>query len=412
MLITRRGFLKSAAIVAASGSFAPSFLTRTAYTARAAAANQWVVVQLSGGNDGINTVIPYGTPQYAQSRPTLAIAQDQVLPLDSNVGLHPNLKALKALFDQKQLAVVQGVGYPNPNRSHFQSMQIWQTASPDNSQQTGWLGRYDEANLQGQRLGALNFGEQLPRTFWTDHTVVPSIGSLNNYQFLTDPRAPDDKQAQIDAINKIFNTPVGRDAADFFRQSAVDAFQTAADLKSAVAGAKSAAQYPGTALGRSLQLVGQLIGSKLGTRLYYVSMGGFDTHSGEKGTHDRLMQQLNDGLDAFVKDLQAQGTFGSTAIMTFSEFGRRVKENGSGGTDHGTAEPMFLLGGGVQGGLYGTYPSMSDLDVGDLKFSTDFRSVYGTVVSDWLGADPGPVLGGAFPKLPIFGGGLAARKVA
>jgi uncharacterized protein (DUF1501 family) len=310
------------------------------------------------------------------------------------------------------LAVVQGVGYPNPNRSHFQSIQIWQTASPDNSQQTGWLGRYDEANLQGQRLGALNFGEQLPRTFWTDHTVVPSIGSLNNYQFLTDPKAPDDKQAQIDAINKIFNNPVGRDTPDYFRQSAVDAFQTAADLKAAVAGTKSAAQYPGTAFGKQLQLVGQLIGSKLGTRIYYVSMGGFDTHSGEKNTHDRLMQQLNDGLDAFVKDLQAQGTFGSTAIMTFSEFGRRVKENGSGGTDHGTAEPLFLMGGGLQGGLYGAYPSMSDLDVGDLKFTTDFRSVYSSVVSDWLGADPGPVVGGAFPKLPIFAGGLAARKAA
>jgi uncharacterized protein (DUF1501 family) len=149
--------------------------------------------------------------------------------------------------------------------------------------------------------------------------------------------------------------------------------------------------------------VGQLIGSKLGSRIYYVSTGGFDTHANEKTTHDRLMQQLNDGVDAFVKDLQAQGTFGNTAIMTFSEFGRRVKENGSGGTDHGTAEPMFLLGGGLQGGLYGSYPSMSDLDVGDLKFTTDFRGVYGTIVSDWLGADPAPVVGGSFPKLPIFG---------
>ncbi|HEX6513296.1 MAG TPA: transcriptional initiation protein Tat, partial [Chloroflexota bacterium] len=290
MLITRRGFLTGAAIVAASSAFAPSFLARTAYTALAAGGNQLVVIQLGGGNDGINSVIPYASQQYAQSRPTLAVPQDQVLQLDANVGLHPNLKALKALFDQKALAVVQGVGYPNPNRSHFQSMQIWQTASPDNSQQTGWLGRYDEANLQGQRLGALNFGEQLPRTFWTEHTVVPSIGSLNNYQFLTDPKAPDDKQAQIDAINKIFNNPVGRDAPDFFRQSAIDAFQTATDLKAAVAGSKSAAQYPTTALGRQLQLVGQLIGSKLGARIYYVSMGGFDTHSGEKNTHDRLMQ--------------------------------------------------------------------------------------------------------------------------
>lgn len=402
MLITRRSFLKGAAIVAASTSFAPSFLTRTAYTALAAGNSQLVVIQLSGGNDGINTVIPYGTPQYAQSRPTLAVPQDQVLALDANVGLHPNLKALKALFDQKALAVVQGVGYPNPNRSHFSSMDIWQTASPDNSQRTGWLGRYDEGNLQGQKLGALNFGSSLPRSFWTEHTVVPSIGSLENYQFLTDPRAPEDKQAQIDAINKIFGNAVGRDAPDYFRQAAIDAFQTAAELKAAVAGTKSAAQYPGTPLGRQLQLVGQLIGSKLGARIFYVTTGGFDTHSNEKGTHDRLMQQLNDGLDAFTKDLQAQGTFGSTAIMTFSEFGRRVKENGSGGTDHGTAEPMFLLGGGVQGGLYGSYPSMSDLDVGDLKFSTDFRSVYSTVLADWLGADPAPVVGGAFPKLGMF----------
>jgi uncharacterized protein (DUF1501 family) len=163
MLITRRSFLKGAAIVAASTSFAPSFLARTAYTALAAGNNALVVIQLSGGNDGINTVIPYGTPQYAQSRPTLAIGQDQVLPLDANVGLHPNLKALKDLFDQKMLAVIQGVGYPNPNRSHFSSMDIWQTGSPDHQFSTGWLGRYDEANLQGQKLGALNFGAQLPR---------------------------------------------------------------------------------------------------------------------------------------------------------------------------------------------------------------------------------------------------------
>ncbi len=402
MLITRRRFIKGAAIVAASSSFAPSFLARTAYKALAAGNNQLVVIQLSGGNDGINTVVPYATQQYAESRPTLGIAKDQVLAIDGSVGLHPNLKALKALYDQKNLAIVQGVGYPNPNRSHFQSMQIWQTASPDNAMQTGWLGRYDEANLQGQRLGALNFGEQLPRTFWTEHTVVPSISSLNNYQFLTDPKAPDDKQAQIDAINRIFSNPIGRDAPDFFRQAATDAFQTATELKSAVAGTKSTAQYPTTPLGRQLQLVGQLIGSKLGTRIYYVSMGGFDTHSGEKNTHDRLMQQLNDAVDAFTKDLQAQGAFGNTLLMTFSEFGRRVKENGSAGTDHGTAEPMFLLGGGVQGGLYGSYPDMGDLDSGDLKFTTDFRSVYGTVVADWLGADPGPVIGGAFPKLGLF----------
>jgi uncharacterized protein (DUF1501 family) len=412
MLITRRNFLKSAAIVAASTSFAPSFLTRTAYTALAAGNNQLVVVQLSGGNDGINTVIPYGTPQYAQSRPTLAVPSDQILAVDGNIGLHPNLKALKGLFDQKALAVVQGVGYPNPNRSHFSSMDIWQTASPDKSQGTGWLGRYEDANLQGQKLGALNFGTQLPRTLWTEHTLVPSIGSLANYQFLTDPKAPDDKQAQVDAINKIFNNPVGRDAPDFFRQAAINAFQTATELKSAVAGTKSTAQYPNTPLGNQLKLIGQLIGSKLGTRIYYVSMGGFDTHSGEKNTHDRLMQQLNDGLDAFTKDLQAQGAFGNTLTMTFSEFGRRVKENGSAGTDHGTAEPMFLIGGGLQGGLYGGYPSMSDLDVGDLKFTTDFRSVYGTVVSDWLGADPGPVIGGAFPKLPVFGAALNAEKAA
>ncbi|MBV8086720.1 MAG: DUF1501 domain-containing protein [Chloroflexi bacterium] len=404
MLITRRSFMKGVAIVAASTSFAPSFLARTAYAAAVPSnGGQLVVIQLSGGNDGINTVIPYATPQYAQSRPTLAIPKDQVLPLDDNTALHPNLKAIKALFDQKAVAVVQGVGYPNPNRSHFQSMQIWQTASPDNSLSTGWLGRYDEASLQGQRLGALNFGDQLPRTLWTEHTVVPSIGSLNNYQFMTDPKAPDDKQAQIDAINKIFNNPVNRDGPDFFRTSAVDAFQTASDLKNAVANAKSNAQYPASGIGNQLKLVGQLISSNLGTRIYYVSLGSFDTHSGEKNQHDRLMGQLNDAVDAFTKDLQTQGAFDKTAIMTFSEFGRRVQENGSQGTDHGTAEPMFVIGGGVKGGLYGSYPSMSDLDQGDLKFTTDFRSVYGSIVSDWLGGDPVVATGGTFPKLPIFG---------
>ncbi len=401
MMVTRRGFLKGAAIVAATASFAPSFLARTAYAA-AGGNNRLVVIQLSGGNDGINTVIPYGTPQYAASRPTLGVAQADVLPLDANVGLHPNLPNLKALFDQKMLAVVQGVGYPNPNRSHFQSMQIWQSASPDNSLRTGWLGRYDEANLQGQRLGALNFGSLLSPAFWTEHTVVPSVSNLGNYQFLTDPKAPGDKQAQIDAINQIFDSPVGRDAPDFFRTAAVDAFQTAGELRAAVAGTKSNATYPATGFGRQLQLVGQLIGSSLGTRVFYVSLGGFDTHAGEKRVHDGLMKTLDDGLSAFVKDLQAQGAYGNTTIMTFSEFGRRVKENGSGGTDHGTAEPLFVLGGRTAGGLYGSYPSMSDLDVGDLKFTTDFRSVYSTVVQQVLGADPAPVVGGAFPQLPMF----------
>jgi uncharacterized protein (DUF1501 family) len=403
MLITRRNFLKGAAIVAASSSFAPAFLARTAYTALAAGANQLVVVQLSGGNDGLNTVIPYGSQQYSQLRPTLAVPQDQVLQLDGNVGLHPNLKALKGLYDQGWLAVVQGVGYPNPNRSHFQSMQIWHTSSQDNALQTGWLGRYDEANLQGQKLGALNFGSQLPRSFWTEHTVVPSIGSLANYQFLTDPKAPDDKQAQVDAINKIFSSTAGRDGPDFFRTAAIDAFQTAAELRTAVAGSKSTGQYPQTAFGNQLKLVGQLLGSSLGARIYYVSTGGFDTHSNEKNTHDRLMGQLNDGLDALVKDLQAQGNWGNTAIMTFSEFGRRVQENGSGGTDHGTAEPMFVMGGGIKGGLYGSYPSMNDLDQGDLKFTTDFRSVYTTMVADWLGGDAVNATGGTFAHIPLLG---------
>lgn len=401
MPVSRRTFLKSAAMVAAASQFAPAFLARTAYAAPAGQ-SRLVVIQLSGGNDGLNTVVPFGSPQYAQLRPTLGLPRDQILALDDQVGLHPNLTAVKALYDQKLVAVVQGVGYPNPSRSHFQAMQIWQTASPDNSLSTGWLGRYDETSLRGQKLGALNFGEQLPRSFWTEHTVVPSIGNLNNYQYLTDPRAPDDRQAQLDAIQRIFSSPIGHDGADYYRASALDAFQTATDLRGAVAGSRSQGAFPGTPFGRQLQLISQLAGSGLGTRVYYLSLGGFDTHANEKGTHDRLMKTLDEGLDAFTKDLQAQGLFGSTTIMTFSEFGRRAQENGSGGTDHGTAEPLLVIGGGVKGGLYGSYPSLADLDAGDLKFSTDFRAVYGTVVQDWLQADPAPIVGGAFPKLPLF----------
>jgi uncharacterized protein (DUF1501 family) len=408
---TRRSLLRRGALLVASGFLAPSFITRTAMALNAQAdATQnkmiLVVLQLSGGNDGINTLIPFGDPTYASLRPSLGFPTSEVLQLTDSVGLNPNLAKLKALYDQGKVAIVQGVGYPNPNRSHFRSMDIWHSASPETFERSGWLGRYVGACqcAQDNALPAISVGDQLNSLFWTNTTLVPAVASIGAFSFLTDTKYKNDRTYQMQSLQNIYSQAGNwSDHESLIRRGTLQALQGSDELQKVAAAYTTSVQYPNNGLAAQLKLVAQVIAGNLGTRLFSVSQGGFDTHANQKPTQDRILGQLGDSLDAFTQDLANLGQQDNVVIMTFSEFGRRVKQNGSNGTDHGTAEPMFIIGNKVQGGLYGTYPSLGDLDGnGDLKFNTDFRSVYAGMLKDVVGADPAPILMGSFPAIDVL----------
>jgi len=418
MGITRRELMKDGLAIAALGLVAPSFLVKGAYALNsgrrpsraggdspimgggsdALRKNILVVVQLSGGNDGLGTVIPYADPTYFAARPTLAPDKASILKLTDSLGLHPALKSVKGLYDNGHLAVLQGVGYPNPNRSHFRSMQIWQSARPDVNEPTGWLGRYLEAEDDDAEntLRAMNIGTVVPRTLWTETTLVPSITNVESYQFRTDGRYLGDPAAQMDTVHRLCEHTSHGPYEDYVSEAAIDAFRSSDILKGAVARYHSDVQYGNNAFAEGMRLIAQVIQADLGTRIFYISLGGFDTHSNQAGVHNNLLLMLDEGINSFYADLEKMGKADQVAVMTFSEFGRRVGENGSAGTDHGTSLPMFLIGGNIKGGIYGNNPNLSDLDNGDLRMQTDFRSVYSSVITNWLGADPSKVIEGNF----------------
>jgi uncharacterized protein (DUF1501 family) len=413
MAFSRRSLISRGALLVASGFLAPSFITRTAMALDSQTATSknnnliLVVLQLSGGNDGLNTVIPFADPNYNKLRPELGFAPSDVLHLSDAVGLNPNLAKLKNLYDQGKVAVVQGVGYPNPNRSHFRSMDIWHSAAPDTFERSGWLGRYVSACqcAQDNALPAISVGDQLNTLFWTDTTLVPAVASIGSFSFLTDTKYKNDRTFQMQTLQNIYNQAGNWSQYEsLIRRGTVQALAGSDELQRVAATYQSPVQYPNNnGLAAQLKLVAQVINGNLGTRLFSVSMGGFDTHANQKPTQDKNFVQLGDALDAFMQDLANIGQQDNVVIMTFSEFGRRVKQNGSNGTDHGTAEPMFIIGNKVQGGLYGTYPSLEDLDSnGDLKFSSDFRSVYAGILKDVVGTDPNPILGGNFAPIDVL----------
>jgi len=358
-----------------------------------------VVVNLQGGNDGLNTVVPFGDPTYYNVRPDLNIAQGDVLRIDSGIGLNPKLAGLKALYDQQRVAILQGVHYPNPNLSHFRSTAIWQTAAPDAYLQTGWIGRYlDRANLpQNNLFKGLAVGPVLPELMVADRTNVPTVADLRGFKF----SGARDEQRQADQIlngagnSYAFQSPY----LQLVQEVEYDAQASSTQLPHLVSGYKSAAEYPKTPFAQGLNLVAAVAASNVGTKVFYVSLGSFDTHVAQRGRQDGLLQQFGDGVKAFYDDLAAHRVDDRVMLMTFSEFGRRVSENANRGTDHGTAAPMFVVGGGVRGGVYGDHPSLTDLDFGNLKWHTDFRSVYATVLEKWLGVTSTPILGTQFDKL-------------
>lgn len=393
--LTRRRFLFASGVTAAS---ALAFgATQVHWSELFAAAQReplkpgqgvLVVVTLYGGNDGLNTVIPAGDPAYAKARPDLAYQQHEVLDLGDGLGLNPGMTGFKSLWDGGKLAVVRGVGYPNPDHSHFRSMAIWQTASPQTSVPTGWLGRWLDS-ADDNPLLAVSVDPVLPPLLAGARTAAVSLpasglamppGQLGQaFQALGAPQAGDGPQ-------------VARAA-----RSVVDLEDAVRVLGGAVHdGSQSAAK---STLGTQLDLVAELIEAGVPTRAYSVSLGGFDTHADEKGTQQRLLTELDQALVPFVQRMQRTERGQQAVVLVYSEFGRRVTANASQGTDHGTAGPVFLAGSAIHGGFYGEQPSLTDLDAGDLKENTDFRSIYATLLDKVLGADPGKVLAGYSGRL-------------
>jgi len=394
------GAVSGLAVVGSTGSLFAEALAQAPLPGLPGAADRvLVIVNFQGGNDGLNTIVPFANPAYYRYRPTLGVAAGDVVRLNDQIGFNPALTPLKALYDAGKVAIVQGVGYPDPVLSHFRGTEIWQTAAPEKYLSTGWLGRYlDEANLPADNLfNAVALSDVLPEVLVSEKVDVPAIQQLQGYGLASDRNVAN--RAAFHEFVQDNRVPFASPYLAHVAEIEDHAQRGAQELPNLVAGYKTDATYPATPFGRSLALAAQIVGSKLGTRVLYVTLGSFDTHTTQKATQDRLLADFANGMTAFYADLAAHGNDGRVLTMTFSEFGRRVGENASRGTDHGTAAPAFLIGGGVKGGLYGSHPSLDDLDNGNLKYNTDFRSIYATVIERWLGRAPSGIIAGSFPTI-------------
>jgi uncharacterized protein (DUF1501 family) len=410
--LPRREFLTATAglSLVALGPKVPWFLEASAQESQRLAGSErvLVVVQLGGGNDGLNTVVPFRDELYRKARPTLAIPENQLLKVNDHLGLHPSLKGLAGLWEAGHLSIVQGVGYPNPNRSHFESMDIWHTARCEAAgRSTGWLGRYLDgtANAGGERdaRGIHVGGEVQPLALMATHTAAVSLRSADQLRFERGPEGEAWKKAWGLSANEGTVTGGSGDLLKFIRTVSLSAVATSERLEQAARrGGDSETVYPGTDFGGKLRTVARLIDSGLSTRVYYLTLDGFDTHSAQPAAHAGLLQQFSDAMAAFQRDLQARGHEQRVLTMAFSEFGRRVAENASQGTDHGAAAPLFVMGAAVRGGVVGEHPSLQDLDDGDLRHHTDFRRIYAAVLENWLGVASRPILDADFEPLQVW----------
>jgi uncharacterized protein (DUF1501 family) len=364
-----------------------------------------VVLQLAGGNDGLNTVVPYADPAYMRLRPSIGITPDKVLPLNSSVGLNPALKNLKTMYDAGHVAVVQGVGYDKPTYSHFEGMYVWQHADPARRQTDGWLGKLLAAQLdtQGHPLTGCALGETTaPPELSAPQATVSVISSGSTY----DVSGSAAHRSAAPALYK--RTPgiygVLFDQALATAETGIAAVkQSTATYKPAVAYTQGTQRAAADTLATSLQLTASMITTQPSVKICHVVLSGFDTHQNENTRQDTLLANVDSALSAFMQDIAAHGMSDRVVVMTWSEFGRRINENGSKGTDHGAAAPVFFVGSPVRGGVYGEAPSLTNtIDNGNLKFTVDFRSVYQTVIRDWLQGDSTSVLGASYPELPVF----------
>jgi uncharacterized protein (DUF1501 family) len=421
---SRRVFIRNGVALASMAGTIPAFIQDSALGLVAQSARNpggagipgeriLVIVQLGGGNDGLNTVVPYGSGDYFNARPTIGIrapggqATGQAgvaLELDRKlgIGLHPSLRGFKELLDGGQLAVLQGVGYPNPNRSHFTSMDIWHTAQPG-GRGDGWIGRYFDNTCNGTPLpeGAISIGRTAPLAMLGKVQKPVSFESADLFRW-TGEEVDRGMEATYQAINRagvLPETPE-RSQAAFLMRTALDA-QVSSDRIRAAVERRPMTPWPTSDLARQLRMVAAMIRDGMKTRVYYATLSGFDTHAGQLGTHARILQQVGDAVLAFQNELKAQGDQDRVLTLVFSEFGRRVQQNASGGTDHGTAAPSFVIGTRVRPGVHGNHPSLTDLDNGDLKFTQDFRGVYAALLEDWMKAPADKVLGGRFAKAKV-----------
>ncbi len=415
-MVSRREFLKQGIVPIAVGSAVPTIFADGLAAARADSPNApvsdrvLVLVQLAGGNDGLNTVIPYQDGAYHDARPTLRHDQG-ALALNAQLSLHPNLRNLKAAWDAGQLAIVQGVGYPNPNLSHFASMAIWETANTRGGLGDGWLGRYlnyldQVGESPNHALEGLNIGSTIPPELRGSKAPVAALPSLQGF---TLQPLRGEHGTEVDVENPLmrfysaYKAAPGAPFGALLDATLQEALSASRALQTTDATYQPKSAYPPRSpIANALKLVAETLVAGVGVRVAHVTLGGFDNHSNQKPVHDQLLHDLDAALGAFLQDVQGHGMGDRVLVMTWSEFGRRVVENGSRGTDHGTAAPMFLLGAPVMGGLYGEAPNLKDLDHGNLKFTIDFRAVYASVLQGYLNAPAADLLGGDFGTLPLL----------
>ena len=407
MSFSRRQFVKGGVTAFTFGFAAPQMLCDIAF-AQSASTRNLVVVYLSGGNDSLSTVIPYRDPFYSSRRPTLAIPAANVLQIGTDssgieLGLHPRLTGLRTIFDAGRLAIVQRTGYANQSRSHFTGFDIWGTASTQNTSGTGWLGRYLDTITNPDPLVAWNTNRETPRPLMANTVGVPAITSPATYSFSSanpGAEAVNERNAQIRISSHL---PVDRPHLAFVNSTTQAAMGTL-DRVATVATYRPAVTYPNNGFAQALQAVAGAMNKQIGTKVFWVQTGGYDTHAGQgtnAGAYVNLMNTLDGGLKAFHDDLQGQGLLNNTLILVYTEFGRRISENGSQGTDHGAGGNMMLLGGLVRGGIYGTAPNLNmdpgnptlENANGDVRFETDFRSVYAKILDGWLAANSVQILG-------------------
>jgi uncharacterized protein (DUF1501 family) len=409
-MFTRRQFLThtlKASSLVALGSVVPGFVARTAQAAAPGKDNILVVLEMTGGNDGLNTVIPYADDLYHKARPTLRQTKNAVIRLDDHVGLHSGMQGLRPLWEQGQLAVVQGVGYPNPNRSHFEAMDIWQSADPKRQLKTGWLGRTTaETKNHSGAVPLLHIGpDRLPLALAGTPGGAVSINNQNSFR-LEMAGGESERQPARRRLLEELSAPEEKagedDLASFVRRRQVQTLTAVETLRELLEGSNGVPRL-GNSLAQKLQLIAALIAKGFGTRLFYLSFSGFDTHADQGPSHSRLLGELADSVGNFFRTLKSTKDDGRVRLMTFSEFGRRVRENDSRGTDHGAASCLFMAGPSVRGGVVGKHPSLSDLDADDLKFHTDFRRVYATLLDGWLGCDSKAVLGAKWDAIKELG---------
>lgn len=391
----RRQFIKRSGL-ASSVFFVPSFLKpfEKYYSENN---RNIVIIQLSGGNDGLNTIVPYDNDLYYQQRKSIAIAKENVIKLNDEQGFHPSMTALKDLYDKGYMSIINSVGYPNPDRSHFRSMDIWHTATDSNQYETtGWIGRYLDSNCAGCEHPYLAIETDDNLSLALKGSTKKGIAVKNVKQLYDETREPFFKNV-LDAKDKVM---LNEDNLGYLYKTMIETSSSASYIYETSKQVANTYAYPDTAFAKQLKTIATFINSGMQTKVYYVSLGGFDTHVNQIATQQRLLKEYSEGVVAFINNLKSVNKYDDTLMLTFSEFGRRVEQNASGGTDHGTASNVFVYGSNLkQKGIYNSMPDLSNLEEGDIKHTIDFRSVYATVLQNWLGVNNTSILKRDFPLL-------------